>query len=1018
MSNNKTQGDPFASSPGQSAGAGSTEGAARGTVLKASSGARYRVLETKSGGMGVVYLCTVSGEESSDPEIALKTYHKSRMFNLASQNAFRDEVTIWMRLSHLPYILPALGLETIEGQYYVVMLPVQPGPNGVVSVADLLRLQGKGLPAEETFRYFFQMVMALVLAHKEVPGLVHGDIKPSNLLLIHGNAFISDFGLAQAEQKGQAQRRKLTGTFAYSAPELWRADVHASVKTDIYSMGVTLYEMLTNCLPFNASTSESWQKVHSQTERKLPKGFLTGGMAGELMQLALRCMAADPEQRPQEMVDLNRLTAAIGDRNNRELVARILMEAAWLSSSRTEVEGDLSLKHRLRAMLELGQIEELLKEFESIDSDVFSDDLKIIKGTALSLAERPEESLACFEEILSHDPQDDIRRHCYSEIALNLKRLKRFDEAEKIYKDLLPVTPDDEYPKIATNLATVYLEGNKPEDARKLLQSVVMEHPNVAAIWTNLGQAQSATGQHEQAVKSFQRALNLDASLSIARLSLAAELMDHFGMFREALAALDLVYEQGYHSPEWWKRTWVVNMILGNMRDASGLLDNLGQQGGEEKFKDDMVKEAVAMLGRFIKPDGSLQELTPDRQKSPESFPTTTPTSEPSWQEKRGIGKNLAHLFKSLGRSRKSATAQPPGSDFSLPFVNTKVYFPSNTVAVDFYGDLSSETYLDELVESWRTVKRNIVHQISNASMRSMPLYFAQCSACNQILLTNREQGESLNCRACGKKRPVARLDRPDLARTLSQANERLGLTLMNVSSYVAYLAIWPNDDAQLEQIKNICAEKMLEPIEPGDQATNFLKYLALRRNLQVEPESRCLAWKIPLDSDQPGYAGKSDPSVERLIRELRERTGDFQSADLMVDLKADDFLTLTVTGRVNEVEARLRESLLMHPDDPVARQTLIGHLLSQNRLDDATEESERLLALYPFDPFTLKLAGIVESKHERYQKAAQYLEKSIELDPTDVSARFQLVFCYQQMGEQEKADDQMARARATGSPF
>jgi len=1015
MNNDKTQGDPFGSSPGQSTEAGSDKGASRGTVLEASSGARYRVLETKSGGMGIVYLCAVS-EESSEPEIALKTYHKSRMFNLASQNAFRDEVTIWMRLSHLPFILPALGLETIEGQYYVVMLPVRPGPNGVVSVADLLRHQGKGLPVDEAFRYFFQMVMAMLLAGKEVPGLVHADIKPSNLLLIHGNAFISDFGLAQAEQKGRTQRQKLTGTLAYSAPELWRDDVHASVKTDIYSMGVTLYEMLTNRLPFNASTSEAWQKVHSQAERKPPKEFPAGGMAGELMQLALTCMAADPRQRSNEMAELNRLVAAIGDRHNRELVASILMDAAWLSSSRTQFEDDTSLKHRLRAMLELGEVEELLHEFESLDAAMLTDDLKIIRGTALSLAGRPEESLASFEEILSHEPEEDIRRHCFSEIALNLKRLKRFGEAEKIYRDLLPVTPDDEYPKIATNLATVYVEWNKPEEAGKLLQSVLKEHPNVASAWANLGQAQSAMGKHEKAVKSLQRALKLDASLSVARLALAAELMDHFGMFREALAALDIVYEQGYHSPEWWKRTWVVSMILGNMQDASGLLDILNQKGGEEKFKDDLMKEAVAMLSRFIKADGSSQELSSDRQNTPERFSAATPA--PPTQEKTRIRKKLAHVFKSLGRSRKRAAAQSSRSDFSLPFVNTKIYLPSNTVAVDFYGDLSSDKYLDELVESWRTVKRNIVRELSDASIRSMPLYFAQCSGCNQILLTNRERGESLNCRACGEKHSVEPVDRPDLAQTLLQANERLGLTLISISSHVAYLAIWPNDDAQLEQIKSICAEKMLEPIEPSDQTTQFLTYLAVQRSLQLEPGSRCLAWKIPLGDDHQRYVGKSDPSVERLIRELRERAGHFQSADLIVDLKADDFFTLMVTGRVDEIEARLRESLHAHPDDVVALQTLIGVLLSQNRLDEAVEGSERSLALYPFDPFTLKLAGIVEAKRERYQKAAQYLEKSVTLDPADVSARLHLASCYQSLGEQDKADEQLAMARATGSPF
>ena len=180
--------------------------------------------------------------------------------------------------------------------FYIVSEFIEGG-----SLADHL---AKGtLWRTETLALIADVADALQHAHER--GFVHRDIKPSNILLDeHGKPFLADFGIAVASQETQASS---LGTLPYMAPEQL-ADGKADARSDIYSLGVVLHQLLTGRLPFNASDpAELRQKI-------LTEPVVNGGAApGELVAIARKCLAKNPGERFSSANDLStKLRAILG----------------------------------------------------------------------------------------------------------------------------------------------------------------------------------------------------------------------------------------------------------------------------------------------------------------------------------------------------------------------------------------------------------------------------------------------------------------------------------------------------------------------------------------------------------------------------------------------------------------------------------------------------------------------------------------------------------------------------------
>ena len=256
---------------------------------------RYTVLERiAAGGMGEVFLArdTVLARE-----VAIKVLHRSLSGDQAFVDRFRREARAAAGLSH-PNIVAVYDWGAVDGIYYMVMEYVRGR-----GVRDLLNLYGKLEPAQacEVVR---QTLLALGHAHAQ--GIVHRDIKPENVLVTtDGVVKVADFGLARAYADGRAtQAGAVTGTVQYLAPEQIRGEP-ADPRSDLYSLGIVTYELLTGKLPFTGETAMSIAYKHLSDRVPRPSATVPS-IPVELDGFVTSATDRDRELRPESAAEMRR----------------------------------------------------------------------------------------------------------------------------------------------------------------------------------------------------------------------------------------------------------------------------------------------------------------------------------------------------------------------------------------------------------------------------------------------------------------------------------------------------------------------------------------------------------------------------------------------------------------------------------------------------------------------------------------------------------------------------------------
>ncbi|CAN5599761.1 hypothetical protein BH20ACT15_BH20ACT15_11710 [soil metagenome] len=211
-----------------------------GTVLSG----RYRI-ESKlgSGGMSTVYLAQ---DEVLDRPVAVKLLHREISEEADQLERFRREARTAARLSH-PNLVGVIDAGEDEGRPYIVFEYVQGD-----TLKKRITEQG-GLKVDEAVAYGIEIGRGLIAAHGRK--LVHRDVKPQNVLIDpDGRAKVTDFGIARSlEGKGMTATGRVLGTTDYVSPEQAMGE-DVDERSDVYSLGVVLYEMLTGDVPFSAET--------------------------------------------------------------------------------------------------------------------------------------------------------------------------------------------------------------------------------------------------------------------------------------------------------------------------------------------------------------------------------------------------------------------------------------------------------------------------------------------------------------------------------------------------------------------------------------------------------------------------------------------------------------------------------------------------------------------------------------------------------------------------------------------
>lgn len=294
----------------------------------------YRIVsEVGEGGMGKVYLAESAFLTEYKQQVAIKTltgYATSERQAALLRELFIREANLQVQFKH-PHIVSVIQF-AVEGDQHFLILEYMPGyqhkGRRISNVAEMISYETGPIPHKRALKIFVHALDAMQYAHnfkyrwegEERIGIVHRDIKPANLLMLDAETVkISDFGIVKVQQTKTVTQKLTPGTSAYMSPEAILGPqqfglAELDARSDIYSLGVTLYEMLAGRLPFapdpNTSPDISMRRKHISEEPPPPSAYYPG-IPKQLDEIVLRALAKRPDQRYQSAEEFKNAILAL-----------------------------------------------------------------------------------------------------------------------------------------------------------------------------------------------------------------------------------------------------------------------------------------------------------------------------------------------------------------------------------------------------------------------------------------------------------------------------------------------------------------------------------------------------------------------------------------------------------------------------------------------------------------------------------------------------------------------------------
>jgi tetratricopeptide (TPR) repeat protein len=447
------------------------------------------------GGMGIVYVCY---DHKNKSPLVLKTYKDDLYFSDEAIKLFEREARLWIELGHHPYIVCAYGVEKIEGNLFIILEYIAP-TNGKNCLVDYLL----ELDYSDILKYAIQFCYGMEYAYsKQIK--CHRDIKPDNIMIAQDKIVkITDFGLAKAFDELEIEETPFSsrrykgfgvyktkngvrgGTLPFMAPEQF--DGHTDVRSDIYSFGVVLYQMLNGGgLPFRGLSVAEYSKLHKFG--KIPT------LSSPLFSIIQNCMQKVPEARFQNFGILRQ-----------ELEKLLLKEtgAKFPCPEITKLEAREFYNKGL-ALVNLGKYEEAINCYnEAIAIDPKFAEAWANKGSALGNLNRYEEEIECYDKTIEINPK--IVEAWFNK-GVVLENLSRYKEAIDCLNEAIRLNPKFAE---AWHKKGIYLGKDFSNFAESIecFDEAIRLNPKFAEAWSNKGSSLLNLGRNLEAIICFDEAL-------------------------------------------------------------------------------------------------------------------------------------------------------------------------------------------------------------------------------------------------------------------------------------------------------------------------------------------------------------------------------------------------------------------------------------------------------------------------------------------------------------------------------
>jgi len=370
--------------------------------------------EGKSG-MGIVYICFVP---KLGMTVALKTFQDKYILSKSNQELFRREALIWStELGDHPCVVSSYGATVAEDRFFILLEYIAPDNEGKNTLTHYL----EGLTFSDILIFSVQFCYGMEYIYSR--GIdCHRDIKPDNIMITADKTVkITDFGLAKAFQEIQLKEevvsssektglsifqtkdgKRVCGTLQYMSPEQF--DGYVDRRSDIYSFGVTLYQMVTGGrFPFAGSTPQEYEELHKY--KKVP------AVSSPLFSVIQKCLEKNPDKRYQDFASIREeLEKLFKELTGKKLVIKIEEKPSEnVNSSQFNFEGvdfeidgkSSELANKANNLLMFGKFKEAFNLCEEATKQNPKDILAwTTGGYALYILERYDEALIYVEKAL------------------------------------------------------------------------------------------------------------------------------------------------------------------------------------------------------------------------------------------------------------------------------------------------------------------------------------------------------------------------------------------------------------------------------------------------------------------------------------------------------------------------------------------------------------------------------------------------------------------------------------------